>query len=143
VLTTKPGCHAPYKNLVIHAAQLPDQHVMGIRPGITGATPARTLVDIARNRSFLVAMVAADSLLRTKCIDPAAVAEVLDYCSGWPGSRKAGRVAAHASPLPENPLESASHARMIEFGIELPEMQVWIDTDLGAYRVDFLWRRFD
>jgi hypothetical protein len=141
-LTAASGSAARYRGLDVACGDLPDAHVeVDRRHGMELVTAARGLVDVARTRPFLDAVVAADSALRLLRTDKAAVQGVIDDCREWPEVLRAHRVLDFADGRAESVLETASRVFFAQCDIELPEPQVWIETpDLGPARVDFYWR---
>lgn len=86
-----------------------------LRDGVT--TPLRTVVDCARDLAFPDALTIADSALREKHVDQAALRRLAAALVG-PGSAKVRRVAKHASPRAANPFESVLRALAIECGLD-------------------------
>src|SRR5436190_23311094 len=60
-----------------------------------------------------------------------------------PGGLQAEQVCGLADARVETPGESVSRFMFVEEGVEMPELQVWIDMPDGgpSARVDFLWRK--
>jgi hypothetical protein len=98
---------------------------------------ARTVVDIARSRPFLEALVTADAALR-RDVTRRQLTEVLGRMPRWPGTVAAGEVVRWADGRSESPCESVTRARFVLLGLPLPDLQVWLRVD-GGRRVDFLW----
>ena len=109
------------------------------RNGVRVTTPARTVVDLARELPLLDSVVVIDSAMRRLGVAVAAVHDVLDRCSGWPGSRAARAAVDLADPRAESVLESISRFELVQAGLA-PETQCWLlGPDGTAVRVDFLW----
>jgi hypothetical protein len=125
----------------INVAQLPDNHVVE-RCGVPITAPARTALDIARDRGFLHGVVACDGALFQQLCTPADLAAVLVDCFDWPGNRTAQEVAAFADGRAETPIESLSRIACHEHGIEPPDLQVWVEDEWGRgfARSDLGWR---
>ncbi|MGH3716806.1 MAG: DUF559 domain-containing protein [Micromonosporaceae bacterium] len=123
--------------VLIHHAAVPPAH-RTLHRGVPVTTPARTVIDIARGRSFRAGVVAADAALRRKLCTVEDMRTVCADCVRWPGVRRARAVAEFADGRAESPLESISRAAFHEHGLPAPELQVWV-TDYD--RVDFLWPR--
>jgi len=121
----------------VYSATVPSSHRQWLR-NLPLTTAARTLVDIARHRSFAEAVVAADFALHEGKVNPFEVTQVLEDCSTWPRIAKAVRVAEFADPACESPLESLSRVCFATEGLPAPQSQVWI----AGYRADFLWEEF-
>jgi hypothetical protein len=123
----------------LYVCGLPPDHLTVVR-GVVATTAARTVMDLARCASVRSGVVSADSALRAGCTK-AEFEAVLDYCRRWPGRRRALQVIALADGKAESPLESISRLLFVEWGVDEPELQVWLTDDVGMpCRVDFLWR---
>lgn len=124
---------------IVRRAALPAGH-RTIRHGVPVTTASRTVVDLAREWPLTDAVVAADSALRTARMSLPELHAVLADCAGWPGVRRAARVAGLADPNSESALESISRVAMHTEGIPVPRTQVVINDVNGPFaRVDFLW----
>jgi very-short-patch-repair endonuclease len=77
--------------------------------------PLRTVLDCARHLPFGEALAIADSALRLKKVEPAALAEASRACQG-PGRTAVLRVAAAADRRSESALESMLRARVLDAG---------------------------
>lgn len=108
--------------------------------GLASTTPARTVVEIARDESFRNAIVVADAALRAGATREQLNA-VIGRCSACPGTLAARRAADFADGLAETPLESISRVACHDVGLPPPELQikVYLGRELIA-RLDFLWR---
>ena len=144
VLTQRPGSVRPraYEGVSIHVAGVPAKDATAVHRCPT-LSVARTVVDLARAWPLGAALVVGDSALRTGEATLPAIHDVLRRCSGWPGAALARRSVEHMDGRRETPLESVSWAMFVLGGLELPEVQVWIEDVDGRLlvRVDFLWRR--
>ncbi|MFN2540240.1 MAG: hypothetical protein ABR549_19090 [Mycobacteriales bacterium] len=136
-LVTEHNCHAtsPYR----HVAALPPGHT-AVRDGIPLTSLSRTAVDLAREESFLSAVVAADAVLglgvRRELLEG-----VLASMDRWPGVVRAREVLAFADGLSESALESLSRVRCHERALPPPELQVEVYRGSKLIgRVDKLWR---
>jgi hypothetical protein len=65
--------------VLIHAAGLPDAHVMTLA-GVRVTTPPRTVVDLARVLPFRDAVVVADSAIRKRKASKSQMRQVLQTC---------------------------------------------------------------
>jgi hypothetical protein len=126
----------------INVAQLPEAHVVQGSCGPMTA-PARTALDIARDRGFVHGVVACDGALSQRLCTPADLSAVLVDCFDWPGNRTAQEVAAFADGRAETPIESLCRIACHEHGIEPPDLQVWVEDDCGRAfaRADLGWRK--
>jgi very-short-patch-repair endonuclease len=126
---------ARYPGLHVHHAGVPDRH-RAEHGGVPLTTPARTVVDLARNGSFRAGVVAADAALRARRCDRGELATVVLDCPRWPGVARARRVVAFADPAAASPLESISRAAFAQHGLPRPQLQAEITPfDIA----DFLW----
>lgn len=138
-VTVPPGTRsdtARRSNLVRHRATLPDAHIRKVR-GIPLTTPARTVIDIARNDRFMEGVVVADSALRKELTHTAQLVDILDTCARWSGATTARRVAEFADRVPESVLESCSRVVFHQHGLKPPVPQYWVPG--ARYRADFCW----
>ena len=108
--------------------------------GLTVTGAARTVVDLARTRSFMSGLVAADHALRVGLATRAELEAALDAVGGQRGTRRARAVIARADPRAESPGESVSRAQMYILGVPIPELQQdFYDEDGFIGRSDFWW----
>lgn len=108
--------------------------------GIAVTSPARTVVDLARSRSFVSGLVAVDHALRVGLVTRAGLETVLDAVAGQPGARRARAAIERADPRAESPGESVSRAQMYLLGVPIPELQRdFYDDDGFIGRSDFWW----
>jgi very-short-patch-repair endonuclease len=124
--------------IVFHAADLPAEHVTS-RYGLLVTTVPRTVVDLARTSPFREAVVAADSALQAEITTKAALLDIADACSRWPGIQQARRVIEFSDERAESVLESCARTAFAEAGLEPPELQVTIHGPDWSYRIDFCW----
>jgi very-short-patch-repair endonuclease len=125
-------------DVLIHAAALSGAEVADWF-GVPVTTPARCVSDIARNSGAAAGLMAADAALREGLTTVAELIAAAERGVRWPGVRTARKVAELASPLAESPLESESRLVIHDAGLPMPELQVWVRTAAGMYRVDGLW----
>lgn len=132
------GATREYDGTVLYHARLDGDHVT-VHRGVPMTTPARTVMDIARNRSFRAGVVAADAALRMRLCDADELLAVATACRRWPGVKRARQVTAFADPRAGSPLESISRVAFHHYGLPRPILQAVV----GGYdEVDFLWERF-
>ncbi|MCU1593392.1 MAG: hypothetical protein JWO12_784 [Frankiales bacterium] len=119
---------------------LPDRDRQ-VLDGLPSTTRPRTAVDLARDESFMSAVVVADAVLRAGT-SQRELKDAAARMSSWKRGFAAVRVAEFADGLSESVLESISRVRTDERGLPRPELQVlvYLGDDLIA-RVDFLWRQ--
>jgi hypothetical protein len=136
-LTRAAGSRRNTGRTDVSVAALPTGHVVLIG-GVPATSLARTVVDIARTRPFLEALVTADAALRHG-LSRQHLHRVLAVMEHWPGVRAAAEVVRWADRRSESPCESVVRGRFVHLGLPLPEPQVWIPVGRQSRRVDFLW----
>ncbi len=136
--TSQHGSHR-HPGIVERAAAVPPQHRTTIH-GLPVTTVARTVVDLARHRSYNDAVVLTDAVLHEGKTNTRELIAVRDACACWPGSRRATRVLDFANGAAESPLESLSRLAFARLGLPAATLQAVIRCSDGArYRADFLW----
>lgn len=125
----------------VRTSRLPDTHVRH-RYGIGVTSPARTAIDLARTRSFREGVVIADAAMRVARVTRMELKRVLKECSGAPGIRQARDVVAFADPRNESVLESLARVLFAEYGLPVPQTQVFLGEDGPIGRVDFYWEGY-
>lgn len=107
---------------------------------IATTSPARTAVDLARTRSFLSGIAAADYVLHSGMASLKDLEAELEAAKRSPGLRRARLVVAHADERAESVGESLSRAQMIELGQSVPVLQQEFYDEAGLIgRTDFWW----
>lgn len=101
-----------------------------VSEGVT--SPLRTVIDCARRLAFAEALAVADSALRSGLVTAAELQTAAQGVRGR-GATQVRRVAQHASPLAENPFESALRALVLEH----PELQVRPQVEVHARGMTF------
>jgi hypothetical protein len=76
-------------------------------------------------------------------LDRPEIARWLAGARPFRGARRIDTALGIATGLAQSPLESLSLVRFAEFGIPRPRQQLEIDTEAGAYWVDFYWPHAD
>lgn len=108
--------------------------------GVPITSAARTVVDLARTRSFTEGVVVADSALRKGLVTLEQLSGMIEDCSTWRGITRARRVVQLTDPLAESVLESLSRAAIYQQNLPAPRTQVPLGDAFGRRcRVDFLW----
>ncbi|GEL95659.1 hypothetical protein [Cellulomonas composti] len=103
---------------------------------------ADTVLALARDRSWVAGVAAADAALRKRTVTREELFERLADFRGASGVRKASRVIAFADPRAASAGESVSRARMHELGLAPPELQKQFDDATGPIGlVDFWWSK--
>jgi hypothetical protein len=124
----------------LHRATLSESDVVEL-DGYRATAPARTVLDLARERGVRAGVVAADHSLHTGLIDRADLKAALDACAGWPGRRSARIVVALADGASESVLESLSRLSLDTARLPTPWLQPSIYDEGGRFlgRCDFYW----
>lgn len=133
-LTRTTGSRRSTGRTDVAVAALPLEQVLLVN-GVPVTSMARTVIDIARRRPFLEALVTADAALR-RGLPQRQLVDVLAQMPRWPGAAAAAEVVRWADGHAESPAESVVRARFILLGLPIPRLQVWVDDHR---RVDFLW----
>lgn len=142
-LTRPTGSRRSTGRTDVSVAALPAGHVVRLEGmgDVLFTSMARTVVDIARRRPFLEALVTADAALR-RGLSRERLEEVLAQMPRWPGVVAAAEVVRWADGRAESAAESVVRARFILLGLPVPDLQVWVQAG-GGRRVDFLWEEVD
>ncbi|MEZ0577407.1 type IV toxin-antitoxin system AbiEi family antitoxin domain-containing protein [Nocardioides sp. MH1] len=132
VHVTRPGfTNAWTENGVKHhLARFSEQQriVVDGRPALD---PARTAVDIARERGLKDGLVACDAAMRMG-VARSALQVAVEPMENWPGSRAARASVSLADPGAANVLESLGRELVLEAGIGDPETQFPVRTSEGV-----------
>jgi hypothetical protein len=139
-LTVAPRTSGDAVGAHLHRATLPDARILRTA-GPVRTIPARTVIDIAREKGLDDAICCGDKALRHYLTNREELAEVVAECHRWPGIRRAREALELFDPLSESPLESVSRLRIHQLRIPAPQLQVLI-TDLSGRpirRVDEYW----
>lgn len=108
--------------------------------GIAVTSAARTVVDLARVRSFASGLASADHALRHGLVTTAELEVELQRLAGTRGIQRARAVVEHADGRAESVGESLSRAQMIALAVPLPVLQEeFFDENGFVGRTDFWW----
>ncbi|MDD0858590.1 type IV toxin-antitoxin system AbiEi family antitoxin domain-containing protein [Arthrobacter alpinus] len=138
---SSPSKIAP--DVVMHTQNVPDEAV--VERVIQGlglvrfTTLERTVLDCATVAPFAQAVVIGDSALAAG-LSLHDLDQLLVGAMGRRGIRRARRAISSLSAASESAGETRTRLIVGELPIEQPEQQVWISTNNGRFRVDFLWR---
>ena len=136
--TSRHGRHS-HPGIIERSATLPAAHVTRLH-GLPVTTVARTVVDLARHRSFVDAVVLTDGVLHAGATTHAELIAVRVACEAWPGIGRAARALTFADGAAESPLESRSRIAFAQGGLPPPTLQAVIRLlDGSLARADFLW----
>lgn len=140
LLTDAAAVKGTHRNgYVLRSAALPSHH-RASRHGVPITSAARTVIDLARTRSFAEGVVVADSALRKRQVTEDQLRGMLTDCATWSGIARARRVVDFADPQAESVLESLSRVAIHEQNLPAPRTQVTLgDAGRPRCRVDFLW----
>lgn len=108
--------------------------------GIAVTSAVRTVVDLARMRSFASGLASADHALRHGLVSAAELEAEVERLAGTRGIQRARAVVAHADGRAESVGESLSRAQMITLAVPLPVLQEEFFNENGFIgRTDFWW----
>lgn len=117
-----------------YVAGLPAHHLAEVC-GLRVTSEGRTVVDLARRRSFMAGVVTADAALHLG-LAREELEQVRRDCSGWPYVRKADAVLDFADGAAESPLESITRVFFRQRSLPKPRLQVEIGGAAFVGRVD-------
>ncbi|MDT4918625.1 MAG: hypothetical protein QOH89_3325 [Pseudonocardiales bacterium] len=127
----------------LHRATLPERDLVHAQGDLV-TSPARTIMDIAREHGVRAGVVAADYALHEGLVSRGDLADAYEACARWPGRRSARITLLSADGAAESPLESLSRMQFAAAGLPAPLPQAEICSISGEYitRSDFLWDEF-
>ncbi len=124
------------RGYVVARASLPEGDV-GRLGAARVTTPARSLVDCAREWDLEESVVAMDAALHGGVVTPEQLRAAVLRASHWVGIGDAARAAGLADGRAESPLESRGRLALLGAGLPCPELQVEIHGPRGfVARVD-------
>lgn len=123
-----------------HVARLGPDDVVAVGD-VLATSPARTVVDLARQLPFAPALAIADAALHARLATHDVLRTSLEAAAGIPGARAARRVVDAADGRSESVGESRSRAVLIQLGLPMPDLQVEVRGPDGELigRCDFGW----
>ena len=89
-------------------------------------SPARALVDCAREWGLVDAVIALDAALLTQEVSAADLAHAVERCARWPGAARARRAVDLSDSRAESPLETKGRLRLVGAGLTPTDLQVEI-----------------
>ncbi|KQX07886.1 MULTISPECIES: hypothetical protein [unclassified Leifsonia] len=118
--------------------------------GVVATAVPDTVIDVARSRSLLQALVMADAALRVDRFgerEPLCTSEELrsafERRLPFPGSRRVAAVLDRATTLAESPLETLSRLRIEELGFPAPTLQYPVTLPSGStVHLDLAWPEY-
>ena len=123
---------------LLRLAPLPLEHVVMLR-GVRVTSPARTVIDVARESGLSQGLLVADAALRAG-LSRVALAQVAAFCRLWPGAHAANDVVRLADPRAESALESLGRVGMYTQGVPAGELQLVVIRDgVQLARTDHGW----
>jgi hypothetical protein len=141
-LTVEPGGYTRReRRLVQQVAPLPAEDIV-VASGLPCTTAARTVADCLRHLPPQDAVVLGDAALRSRTVEPAAVAATLGR--RWPRAVAAQHLLPLLDGKRESGLESRSAVVMHQYDLPRPQIQVRIVGPDGRVvaRVDFAWLEY-
>jgi very-short-patch-repair endonuclease len=131
----------PAAGVIFHNTAVPDWQLLEAF-GVPLTSVSRTVVDIARQSSFMQGVVVADCALRLDKTSHPELMNVARSCKQWPGIEQAKKVIMFGDGKADSVLESCARVAFAEAGLEPPELQAEATVPHGVYWVDFLWRKY-
>lgn len=138
VRLTDPQLYRRGKGFTVNRAPLAVGDVE-VRGPLRLTTPARTLVDCARQWPLEDAVVAMDAALLRGAVSRQALDAAVAAARTWPGAPRSARAAGLADGRAESPLETRGRLRMLGAGFPVPELQVEIRVDGRLLGVADAW----
>lgn len=138
VRLTHPDLWRRGKGFTVNQAHLSPDDV-ATRGPVRLTTPARTLVDCAREWPLEDAVVAMDAALLRGAVTPAGLTAAVAAARSWPGAPRAARAASLADGRAESPFETRGRLRIVGAGLPMPELQVEIHVDGRLVGVADAW----
>lgn len=126
----------------LRVAVLPEEHLT-VHHGVTLTTPARTVVDLCAELSFMGGVVVADSAVRKGLVSVEELQALANATFSRRGILKVRRVFDALDPAAGSPLESASRVALAQLGYRMPLTQVEFVIDGRRIIVDFFWIDLD
>lgn len=121
-----------------------------LRGPLRSTSPARTIVDCAREWPLEDAVVATDAALLRRLVTRAELRDAVTAARHWVGSPRAARAVELADGRAESPLETRGRLRILGAGLPLPDLQteLHVGSDLvgvvdGWFDVAALALEFD
>jgi hypothetical protein len=125
-----------------HCVGIDDEDIMVIG-GLAVTRPLRTLVDLARSRSFAEAVVSIDSALRADHVSAEELADASARICHRRGAAAVRHAFAFGDGMADSAGESLSRVLISQLGFPKPELQVpYRRWGGGADVVDFAWPKF-
>lgn len=125
-------------HVIRHSTRYPPEVVVVDGTAVTSAV--RTVIDLARVRTFASGLASADHALRHGLVTAAELETEIARLTGTRGIQRARAVVAHADGRAESVGESLSRAQMITLAVPLPALQKeFFDEDGFIGRTDFWW----
>ncbi|MHA7303962.1 hypothetical protein ACX80E_01755 [Arthrobacter sp. TMN-49] len=143
---TTPYSSSPSRtspDIAVHFAKLaPSDVVQRFIPGVGLARHTnlpRTVLECAMRGSLEQAVIIGDSALNAG-LELHELQELAESFLGCRGIKRARRAIKALDGGSESAGESRTRLLVRELPIEQPELQAWLDTANGPFRVDFVWR---
>lgn len=130
------GSHG--RDVVAHAANLRPADIVFI-DGMPCTSLLRTVVDCCLTMSFRQSLILLDHALR-KGLDAGRLGQVCASMAGRNGVRTLRKALESADSRSESPGETLCRELLQRLCLEMPELQVEVDSPEGKHRLDFAWR---
>jgi very-short-patch-repair endonuclease len=133
-----PGGGGRRAGVLSRRSWLGSAEIRQTRGGIRLTSPMRTVLDCARELDRPWGLAIADAAVDRFALDPT---RLVDAAGARPPTRGISSVlwvAQHARSAVESPLESLARAAIMLSGAPEPQIQAWVQTDAGPFRVDLL-----
>lgn len=135
----KPSQAGCGKDTTIHVCTLAPEDIVDLN-GTKVTSLERTVVDCGLTLPYKQALIIADHALRLGASMPKMLAAA-DMLGKHRGIRTLRKVLRFADARSESPGETLTRDLLRELLIEMPELQVPLNTRIGQYRADFAWVR--
>ncbi|MDQ4502218.1 type IV toxin-antitoxin system AbiEi family antitoxin domain-containing protein [Sinomonas sp. ASV322] len=135
--SSRRGDAGPAGDVVRHNQRIPETELRLV-DGLRVTSLERTIIDCARLLPFEQAVVIADSGL-ARGARPDLLRELVAEGRATRGIRNVRTALQAADGRAESPAETRFRLLLDEWNLPQPELQVWIQTAEGRYRVDFAW----
>lgn len=133
---SRAGCG---RDTAVHVCTLAPEDIVDLN-GAKVTSLERTVVDCALTLPYKKALIIADHALRLGASMPKLLAAAYGLAKHR-GIRTLRKVLRFADARSESPGETLTRDLLRELLIEMPELQVPINTRIGQYRADFAWLR--
>ena len=124
-MTTRSG-------MAVRRCALDEDEVVALQ-GFHATSTLRLLLDVSARLALTEAVVVVDQALHAKVVTPAQLQVALERYDGRWGIKKLRKVAAHAEPAAESPMETRLRMVLVLGGLPRPEAQVTLYDHEGEF----------